>query len=148
MRIISGSGTQSVAPTHKGVKISRSRGSWERPDSILNRSDLSSSNSLQCHSRKWDKGRCVPTMPFGWPVVPEVKTMYAVSSGATVFSKGSDDIPRKRSSTPSFAWGIPKRQTTWQASRNVTSSSATGLHRGRLLQHLYQTGCRILRIEE
>ena len=64
-----------VAPSHSGVKMSRSSGSWPRPDSMLNRLLSVSPKVFACHSMKCDSGRWVPTIAFGLPVEPEVYAM-------------------------------------------------------------------------
>src|SRR5262245_32648214 len=80
----SGSGMYNVAPSHNGVKISRCNGLKESPDTTLNRSVSLKLNVCFSEGRKWETGPCLPRIPLGFPVDPEVKATYASSSGPAV----------------------------------------------------------------
>ena len=73
--ISSGSGMQRVAPIWNGVNMSRWRGSWARPESMVKRSSSPRPNSVCCQGVKWVSGPWRPRTPFGTPVEPEVNEM-------------------------------------------------------------------------
>ena len=76
-------GMHKVAPLASGRKMSRSSGSNDRPISCDTRSSEFTPNSLRCQSMNWLRPAWRPSTALGVPVLPEVKKMYAGSSGKT-----------------------------------------------------------------
>lgn len=68
------SGIIRQAPSESGVKTSRSSGSCDSPDSMVNRSLAPSSNLAACHVTKFTSGLWPTATHFGTPVLPEVNS--------------------------------------------------------------------------
>ena len=61
-----------VPPNCRGIKMSLSRGSWGRAESIDQRSARPSPSSRACQWAAWASGPWRPRIPLGAPVEPEV----------------------------------------------------------------------------
>jgi hypothetical protein len=87
-KIVACGGMWSVAPIESGVKMSRSSGSWLRPESIDTRSRALIAPCAACQAMKCGSGACAVRIPFGAPMLPEVKLTYASCRGCSSRSRG------------------------------------------------------------